>query len=110
MTQAELAKKIGYTSRVSVNKIELNQRNLKQSKIKAIADALGVTPTYIMGWEDEEPETVPAPATELAADEEQLLEYYRKASPEMQEAVRRVLKMPEEEEFPKGKNQNSLAS
>lgn len=52
MSQEELAVKIGYKSRSSVNKIELNQYNLKQSKIKLIADALETTPAYIMGWED----------------------------------------------------------
>lgn len=52
MSQEELAVKIGYKSRSSVNKIELNQYNLKQSKIKLIADALETTPSYIMGWEE----------------------------------------------------------
>lgn len=53
MTQDELAHKLGYKSRSSINKIELNLYNLKQSKIKAIADALGTTPSYIMGWDEE---------------------------------------------------------
>lgn len=52
LSQDELAKRLGYKSRSSINKIELDQRNLTQSKIKAIADALGTTPDYIMGWED----------------------------------------------------------
>lgn len=53
ITQDELAKKLGYKSRSSINKIELNIYNLKQSKIKLIADALDTTPTYIMGWEED---------------------------------------------------------
>lgn len=52
MSQEELAKKIGYKSRSSINKIELNLYNLKQSKIKTIADALNTTPSYIMGWDE----------------------------------------------------------
>lgn len=51
-SQDELASRLGYKSRSSINKIELGQRNLTQSKIKAIADALGTTPAYIMGWTD----------------------------------------------------------
>lgn len=51
MTQDELAKKLGYKSRSSVNKLELNSRNLKPPKIKEIADALLTSPEYIMGWE-----------------------------------------------------------
>lgn len=52
MSQNELAEKIGYKSRSSINKIELNLYNLNQSKIKAIADALLTTPSYIMGWDE----------------------------------------------------------
>lgn len=53
LSQDELGRKLGYKSRSSINKIELDQRNLTQSKIKAIADALNTTPSYIMGWEEE---------------------------------------------------------
>ena len=52
MSQDELAKRLGYKSRSSINKIEANSRNLTQSKIKAIADALDTTPSYIMGWDE----------------------------------------------------------
>ena len=55
LSQYELAKKLGYKSRSSINKIELGMQNLTQSKIKAIADALDTTPAYIMGWEDIRP-------------------------------------------------------
>lgn len=54
MSQDELAKKIGYKSRSSINKIELDLYNLKQYKIKAIADALETTPSYIMGWDEDD--------------------------------------------------------
>lgn len=53
MSQEELAHRIGYKSRSSINKIELGVYALTQSKIKAIADALLTTPSYIMGWEDD---------------------------------------------------------
>ena len=52
LSQDELGKRLGYKSRSSINKIELDQRNLTQSKIKAIADALETTPAYIMGWDE----------------------------------------------------------
>lgn len=54
ITQDELAKRLGYKSRSSINKIELDIYNLKQSKIKAIADALQTTPGFIMGWQEDE--------------------------------------------------------
>lgn len=52
LSQNELGKRLGYKSRSSINKIELDQRNLTQSKIKAIAEALETTPAYIMGWDE----------------------------------------------------------
>lgn len=58
MSQETLAKKIGYSSRSSINKIELDIQQLRQSKIKDIATALNTTTSYIMGWEDKEPEVV----------------------------------------------------
>ena len=52
LSQDDLAILLNYRSRSSINKIERGERNLTQSKIKAIADALHTTPAYIMGWED----------------------------------------------------------
>ena len=49
MSQEELAKLANYKSRSSINKIERDGRGLPQEKIEAIAKALGVTPSYLMG-------------------------------------------------------------
>ena len=54
ISQDELARRVGYKSRTSIAKIENDGRELPQSKIYAIATALNTTPSYIMGWEDEE--------------------------------------------------------
>lgn len=52
MSQEELAKKVGYKSRSSVNKIEIDGRGLPQNKIVLFAKALETTPAYLMGWEE----------------------------------------------------------
>lgn len=78
ISQDELAKKLKYKSRSSINKIELGHYNLTQSKIKAIADALETTPSYIMGWTDREPVT-PPPAEEFTQAEKGLVYAYREA-------------------------------
>ena len=52
LSQDELTKRLGFKSRSSINKIELDERNLTQARIKAIADALETTPSYIMGWDE----------------------------------------------------------
>ncbi|MFQ9763901.1 MAG: helix-turn-helix domain-containing protein [Gemmiger formicilis] len=67
MSQDDLAKKVGYKSRSSINKIELDLYSLKQSKIKAIADALETTPSYIMGWDEEAEEAKRLPPVKRTA-------------------------------------------
>ena len=53
MTQEELAKRMGYTSKSSINKIEMGKSDIPQSKIAKFAEVLGTTPAHLMGWEDE---------------------------------------------------------
>jgi len=50
MSQDELARAIGYSSRSTINKIEADGRKIPQDKIKAIAVALKTTPSYILDW------------------------------------------------------------
>ena len=52
LSQDELAKRLGYKSRSSVNKIEKDASGLPQTKIAIIANVLQTTPAYIMGWEE----------------------------------------------------------
>ena len=52
MSQQELADKLGYTSRSTINKIENNANNLRQTKIVEFAKALQTTPIELMGWSD----------------------------------------------------------
>ena len=52
LSQDELAKKTGYTSRSSIAKIEKGEVDLPRSKIIAFAEALDTTPSYLMGWSD----------------------------------------------------------
>ncbi len=54
MSQDELAQLCGYNSRSSINKIEAGLNDIPQSKIKAIADALSVSPAWLMGYDDAE--------------------------------------------------------
>lgn len=53
LSQDELAKKVGYTSRSTINKIEKEINDITQSKIVAFADALDTTPAYLMGWDND---------------------------------------------------------
>lgn len=53
MTQEELAKRMGYTSKSTINKIEMGKSDIPQSKIVKFAEVLGTTPAHLMGWEEE---------------------------------------------------------
>ena len=52
-TQDELAKKLGYKSRSSVNKIE-NSREVSIKMIGQYAKALETSVAYLMDWEDKD--------------------------------------------------------
>ncbi|MCI8283964.1 MAG: helix-turn-helix domain-containing protein [Firmicutes bacterium] len=55
LSQDELAKLTGYTSRSSITKIEKGEVDLTRSKIIAFAQALGTTPGNLMGWDNDTP-------------------------------------------------------
>lgn len=99
MTQEELAHKIGYKSKSSINKIELDIQQLTQSKIKMIADALETTPSYIMGWDEEKDDSyyIDREAHDLAEflhknpNYRVLFDASRKVKPEDIEFVRQMI-------------------
>lgn len=63
MSQEELAKKVGYTSRTTIVKIEKGENNLRQTKIVEFAKALECEPTWLIGLDKPQtPEYVPGTA------------------------------------------------
>ena len=90
MSQDELARRTGYTSRSSIAKIEKGVVDLSQSKIKQFADVLGVTPGHLMGW-DAAPEDLGAMAAEVLMDPDllQLVNDYK----QLNEADRYTLRL-----------------
>lgn len=63
MSQDELAKLCGYTSRSSIAKIEKGEVDLQNSKILLLANALGTTPGKLMGlteFDSKPPTTIAA--------------------------------------------------
>ncbi|MBQ1847285.1 MAG: helix-turn-helix domain-containing protein [Clostridia bacterium] len=60
MSQDELAAKVGYQGRSAISKVESGARDISQSMIKKYADALGVSPEYLLYGEGT-PSTVRIP-------------------------------------------------
>lgn len=52
LTQEQLAQKLGYKSKTTINKIEKGINDITQSKVMAFADVLNTTPAYLMGWNE----------------------------------------------------------
>jgi len=102
LSQDELAKKVGYKSRSSIQKIEC-ARDLPLNKVDKMAKALDCSPSYLMGWEDEAGERniygqyvdhvqrqlFPDDASNPEADH--LFELYQEAPPEIQAAIDTLL-------------------
>ena len=53
-SQEELAKRMGYKSKSTINKIELGINDVSQSKVVKFAEVLGVTVPFLMGWLDDD--------------------------------------------------------
>lgn len=83
-SQEELAKRMGYTDRSMIAKIESGQVDLAESKIMAFAKVFGVKPPVLMGWREDDAEQV-TKAMEL-------YEKYENLSPDNQVAFQTLLK------------------
>mgnify|MGYP002679285529 FL=1 len=86
MSQEELAKKVGYSHKTAICKIEAGQRKLKEDVISKLAKALDTTPSYLMGWDKEDDD---------ATISDRLLTRYRELDDLDQALVRRLLKCDE---------------
>ena len=90
LTQEELAKRMGYKSKSTINKIEMGVNVMPIPKVAAFAVALDTTPTWLMGWGDEEQE-------QISAGDREFLAAYHRSSEGIQESVRILLGLKREE-------------
>lgn len=90
-TQEELAKKMGYTDRSTIAKIEAGKVDITQTKIIEFANVFGVEAGDLLGWGDDMYVTT-LPTTPEENKAKELYSLYEKASPEVQSAVELLLK------------------
>jgi transcriptional regulator with XRE-family HTH domain len=76
MSQQELASRVGYRSKSSVNKIELGERGLRPEQLETFALALSTTPAALMGY-----------AEPVSAGEAEFLRLARLLTPENRRAL-----------------------
>lgn len=53
LSQTELAKLAGYSDKTAISKFENAGDDITMKQVKRVAQALGVTSAYLMGWESE---------------------------------------------------------
>lgn len=92
LTQEELAKRMGYKSKSTINKIELGINDIPQSKIVQFANVLGTTPAHLMGWNDEEIETNSPEEPKLSEGEKIMLDLFRRVPNEQQQLVLQMIR------------------
>lgn len=92
LTQEELAKKMGYKSKSTINKIELGINDIPQSKIAKFAEVLGTTPAFLMGWEEPIEEKLSPSKETLTEGEKVWLDLYRKTPESSREMLMLLFK------------------
>lgn len=101
ITQEELGNILG-VQKSAVRKYESGMvENIPRSSIKKMADFFNVSPSYLMGWDEE------TPAPELSEGERAWIELYRKLSPDVRELFFPILK--KFDELPEGERQMLVA-
>ena len=103
LTQEELAKRLGNSSRASVCTVENDREDLTTTRISKFASALGVTPAYLMGWKENTDYLASIDDTEVIIDMEKphknvktaldLYEKFSAADKKTQDAIKALLEM-----------------
>ena len=65
--------------------------NMKRDKIALLAEALGTTPTYLMGWKEEE--TPPSTEISLTEGEQMLIDLFRRVPESKQQMVLQMIRV-----------------
>ena len=93
LSQEELANKLGNKSRASVSTVENDKEDLTTDRIRKYAEALEVSPAYLMGWEDEKSVTVSVKAANQGEVDEALKLYrrYQASDEELKDIIDKLL-------------------
>ena len=90
MSQEDIGRRLN-VGKGAVSRYELEQRQLDPATIHALCDLFGCTADYLLGRSD-----IKKP--ELTDDEFRLVEAFRAADPDLQDLIRRNLKMAKPED------------
>lgn len=97
-TQEDLAKKMGYKSKSTINKIEKDINDIVQSNVVKFAEVLGTTTSWLMGWDPEQIDTAQEVLNDIYAsiDEEEthvLIEKVKRSDEQEKKLISYVLSL-----------------
>lgn len=96
-TLLDVAEKLG-VKEATMQRYESGQiKNIKHKTILSLSDIFHCSPSYLMGWEDEENADSKVTKNSSTCDEVALLESYRSLSEEGKEYIRRTMLMVEDQ-------------
>lgn len=101
ISQQELAETVGYSGKSMISQVEKGLIDLPTTMIKKFAEALKTTPSYLMGWEDENGNdlTIEFQDKNTTSNYRALKMYqsYLSANPEVKIAVDALLKLHQQD-------------
>lgn len=87
MSQTDLAKKMGLTSKASISEVETGRKDITTDRVRKFAEALSCTPAELMGWTSTNNDKI----DELVSYHNLIISAYDKASIKEQKAVCAIL-------------------
>lgn len=86
ISYADLAKATGFSKSALQRYVTAETDKIPIDRVIAIAKALNVSPAYLMGWKEDEPQTVA-----VTEEEKQFLQLIRQLSPQGRAAAAQML-------------------
>lgn len=91
LTQRDLAKRMGYTDHTTITRAEAGKVDLPLSRVSQFAEALRVSPSYLMGWEDEDKKN-PVTRDGMSEDQKKLMRFAETVPAEKAALLLKVMK------------------
>lgn len=91
LTQLEVAKRLGLTSKAAVSKVESQGDDVSLKNVKKFGEALGCSIAYLMGWKEEK-EQLDKDDEFLSKEDAEFITLYRQLSDEQKILIDNLMK------------------
>lgn len=100
LSQTDLAKRAGYSDKTTISKFEHMGNDITMKQVKRVAEALGVSSAYLMGWDNDNNVTIDVEddANKLVRARALLMyEKYLSADEDIKKVVETLLKLHQQD-------------